>query len=108
MQPPAQRRPHAFLADQLHLPGYRWGLGGDPGRVRRALAALGSARADVVVDAGSVMDPVLRRGAPERFFGFYIAGQQMMAAAIWMQAGLTPYLATFGAFLTCDFLRMAW
>ena len=47
---------------------------------------------------------------PERFFEFYIAEQQMTAAALGMQArGWTPYLATFGAFLTraYDFLRMA-
>src|SRR5690606_40394044 len=47
---------------------------------------------------------------PERFFQFYIAEQQMVAAAVAMQArGWIPYAATFGAFLTraYDFVRMA-
>ena len=79
-----------------------------------ALAALGAARADVVVLDGEVSDSTRTQyfadAYPGRFFQFYIAEQQMTAAAIGMQArGWTPYLATFGAFLTRahDFLRMA-
>ncbi len=47
---------------------------------------------------------------PERFFQFYIAEQQMIGAAVAMQArGWAPYVATFAAFFTRahDFIRMA-
>jgi transketolase len=116
VQPPALRqRPHAFGTSELRLPGYAVGCSvatcdafGD------ALAAVGGARADVVVLDGDVSDATrtehFAAAHPERFFEFFIAEQQMTAAAIGMQArGWTPYLATFGAFLTRaqDFLRMA-
>ena len=116
VQPPAQRqRPHAFLAGQLHLPGYEVGSSvATRDAFGQALAAIGAARADVVVLDGEVSDSTRTQyfadAHPERFFEFYIAEQQMTAAAIGMQArGWTPYLATFGAFLTraYDFLRMA-
>jgi transketolase len=114
--PPAQRqRPHAFPAGQLHLPEYEVGsLVATRDAFGEALAALGAARADVVVLDGEVSDSTRTQyfadGHPGRFFQFYVAEQQMTAAAIGMQArGWTPYLATFGAFLTRahDFLRMA-
>jgi transketolase len=114
--PPAQRhRPHAFPAGQLHLPEYEPGsLVATRDAFGEALAALGAARADVVVLDGEVSDSTRTQyfadAHPGRFFQFYIAEQQMTAAAIGMQArGWTPYLATFGAFLTRahDFLRMA-
>jgi transketolase len=114
--PPAQRhRPHAFPAGQLHLPEYELGsLVATRDAFGEALAALGAARADVVVLDGEVSDSTRTQyfadAHPGRFFQFYIAEQQMTAAAIGMQArGWTPYLATFGAFLTRahDFLRMA-
>ena len=114
--PPAQpQRPHAFPAGQLHLPEYELGsLVATRDAFGEALAALGAARADVVVLDGEVSDSTRTQyfadAYPGRFFQFYIAEQQMTAAAIGMQArGWTPYLATFGAFLTRahDFLRMA-
>jgi transketolase len=114
--PPAQpQRPHAFPAGQLHLPEYELGsLVATRDAFGEALAALGAARADVVVLDGEVSDSTRTQyfadAHPGRFFQFYIAEQQMTAAAIGMQArGWTPYLATFGAFLTRahDFLRMA-
>jgi transketolase len=116
VQPPAQRqRPHAFPAGQLDLPGYEAGSSvATRDAFGEALAALGAARADVVVLDGEVSDSTRTQyfadAHPERFFQFYIAEQQMTAAALGMQArGWTPYLATFGAFLTraYDFLRMA-
>jgi len=116
VQPPAQRqRPHAFRAGPLHLPGYEVGSSvATRDAFGEALAAIGGARADVVVLDGEVSDPTRTQyfadEHPERFFEFYIAEQQMTAAALGMQArGWTPYLATFGAFLTraYDFLRMA-
>jgi len=83
------------------------------GRTRSGLARC-TCGADVVVLDGEVSDSTRTQcfadEHPERFFEFYIAEQQMTAAALGMQArGWTPYLATFGAFLTraYDFLRMA-
>ncbi|GAB3431279.1 transketolase family protein [Flindersiella endophytica] len=79
-----------------------------------ALAALGSARGDIVGLDGEVADSTrmetFAKAHPERFFECYIAEQQMVAAAVGMQArGWTPYVATFAAFLTraYDFIRMA-
>lgn len=80
----------------------------------QALTALGAARPDVVVLDGEVSDSTrteyFARDHPDRFFQCYIAEQQMVAAAIGMQAcGWNPFVATFAAFLTraFDFLRMA-
>ncbi|MFI6299045.1 transketolase [Nonomuraea sp. NPDC050790] len=79
-----------------------------------ALAALGAARHDVVALDGEVADSTKLQAFadafPERFFECYIAEQQMIAAAVGMQArGWVPYAATFAAFLTRahDFIRMA-
>ncbi|HEV2249481.1 MAG TPA: transketolase [Candidatus Limnocylindria bacterium] len=79
-----------------------------------ALAALGAARADVVVLDAEVSNSThaedFKKTAPERFFELYIAEQQMIAAAVGMQVlGLTPFASTFAAFLTraYDFIRMA-
>lgn len=80
----------------------------------QALAALGAARPDVVALDGDVADSTrtqfFAEAFPERFFEFYIAEQQMVAAAVGMQVrGWTPYVATFAAFLSraYDFIRMA-
>lgn len=80
----------------------------------KALAALGHRRPDVVVLDGEVADSTraeyFAAAHPDRFFEFYIAEQQMVAAAVGMQVrGWRPYLASFGAFLTRahDFFRMA-
>lgn len=109
---PAPRR---FPGGTLSLPRF---TPGDQVPTRdafgQALAALGDARGAVVVLDGEVSDST-RSGQfeqvhPERFFQFYIAEQQMVAAAVAMQArGWIPYAATFGAFLTraYDFVRMA-
>jgi transketolase len=79
-----------------------------------ALAGLGDSRPDVVVLDGEVADSTrteqFARLHPDRFFECYIAEQQMVAAAVGMQArGWVAYLATFAAFLTRahDFVRMA-
>jgi len=79
-----------------------------------ALAALGAARADVVVLDGEVSNSThaedFKRTAAERFFEMYIAEQQMVAAAVGMQVlGLVPFASTFAAFMTraFDFIRMA-
>ena len=79
-----------------------------------ALAALGAARADVVVLDGEVSNSThaedFKLTAADRFFEMYIAEQQMVAAAVGMQVvGLIPFASSFAAFLTraCDFIRMA-
>ncbi|MFH8618807.1 transketolase [Streptomyces sp. NPDC017979] len=79
-----------------------------------ALAALGSARGDVVALDGEVGDSTraqdFARAHPERYFECYIAEQQLVAAAVGMRArGYLPFAATFAAFLTRahDFIRMA-
>ena len=79
-----------------------------------ALAALGAARAEVVVLDGEVGNSTFsedfKTTAPERFFEMYIAEQQMVAAAVGMQVvGLVPFASTFAAFMTraFDFIRMA-
>ncbi|WP_406404300.1 transketolase [Streptomyces sp. NBC_00879] len=80
----------------------------------KALAALGSERADVVALDGEVGDSTrteyFDKAHPSRYFECYIAEQQLVAAAVGMQArGYVPYAATFAAFLTRahDFIRMA-
>jgi transketolase len=79
-----------------------------------ALAALGSARTDVVVLDGEVSNStfaeIFAKAHPERYFEMYIAEQQMVAAAVGFQAvGWRPFASTFAAFLSraYDFVRMA-
>ncbi|HTS98502.1 MAG TPA: transketolase [Streptosporangiaceae bacterium] len=110
----AEHDPHA----NGHQPGLpRYDVGESvPTRTAfgEALAALGAAREDIVVLDGEVSDSTrtdsFAAQYPERFFEFYIAEQQMVGAALGMQArGLVPFVATFAAFLTRahDFIRMA-
>ncbi|MFI9586717.1 transketolase [Streptomyces sp. NPDC052236] len=80
----------------------------------KAIAALGSARPDIVVLDGEVGDSTraeyFAKEYPDRYFECYIAEQQLIAAAVGMQVrGYVPYAATFAAFLTRahDFIRMA-
>ncbi len=113
--PESSREPHRFGGGPYRGPAYE--VGGSVATrdaFGAALEALGSARGDVVALDGEVADSTRTEafaGAhPERFFEFYIAEQQMMAAAIGMQRrGWVPYVATFAAFLTraYDFVRMA-
>ena len=79
-----------------------------------ALAALGSARPDVVALDGEVSNStfaeIFAKAHPERYFEMYIAEQQLIAAAVGLQAvGWRPFASTFAAFLSraYDFLRMA-
>ncbi|MFI6792139.1 transketolase [Nonomuraea sp. NPDC050383] len=113
--PEPMPQPYRFDDGPLTLPEYepgtrvatRTGYG-------EALAALGAARGDVVALDGEVADSTrteeFAKAFPERFFEMYIAEQQLVAAAVGMQArGFVPYAATFAAFLTRahDFIRMA-
>jgi transketolase len=79
-----------------------------------ALRALGDARDDVVALDGEVGNSTYSerfgKAHPERFFQMYIAEQQLVSAAVGLQAlGLIPFASTFAAFLTraYDQVRMA-
>ncbi|WP_225095391.1 transketolase [Streptomyces sp. CoH27] len=79
-----------------------------------ALAALGTARGDVVALDGEVGDSTrteeFAMAHPERFFECYIAEQQLVAACVGLATrGWLPYASTFAAFFTRahDFVRMA-
>jgi transketolase len=80
----------------------------------QALAALGTARGDVVALDGEVSNStssqVFAEAHPQRYFEMFIAEQQMIAAAVGFQArGWVAFASTFGAFLSraYDFIRMA-
>lgn len=113
--PPAARMLHAVRTDRLQLPHFERG---DEVATRdafgQALAALGTARDDVVALDGEVGDSTraefFAKEHPERYFECYIAEQQLVATAVGMAArNRLPYAATFAAFLTRahDFVRMA-
>jgi transketolase len=79
-----------------------------------ALAAVGSARGDVVALDGEVSNStyaeIFREAHPDRYFEMYIAEQQLVAAAVGLQVrGWRPFASTFAAFLSraYDFIRMA-
>jgi transketolase len=79
-----------------------------------ALAAIGKSDHRVVVLDGEVSNSTFTdkfaHANPDRFFEIYIAEQQMVSAAVGMQAlGRIPFAATFAAFLTraYDQVRMA-
>ncbi|MGW7609055.1 transketolase [Streptomyces sp. NPDC054766] len=114
-QPPAARTVHAVRSGHLDLPRYDTG---DEIATRdafgQALAALGTARGDIVALDGEVGDSTrtefFAKEHPDRFFECYIAEQQLVATAVGMSArGWVPYASTFAAFLTRahDFVRMA-
>jgi transketolase len=113
---PEGGEPHRFEAGgPLQLPD--WELGEEVATRRAygdALAALGSARGDVVALDGEVSNStyaeIFAEAHPERYFEMYIAEQQMVAAAVGLQVrGWVPFASTFAAFFTraYDFIRMA-
>lgn len=116
VHPPTDvRAPHHVLTGSVELPRYDLG---DKVATRdaygEALAALGTARPDVVALDGETGDSTrtefFAKAHPDRFFECYIAEQQLVAAAVGMQArGWIPYVSTFAAFLARaqDFVRMA-
>jgi transketolase len=108
----AARRP---APGKLQLPRYELG---EEVATRKAygdaLAALGAARPDVVALDGEVSNSTyaetFAKAHPDRYFEMYIAEQQLVAAAVGLQAvGWTPFASTFAAFLSraYDFVRMA-
>ncbi|WP_405845928.1 transketolase [Streptomyces sp. NBC_01518] len=114
-EPLDARALHSVRADHLELP--RFDRGDDvPTRdaFGHALAALGSARGDVVALDGEVGDSTraefFAKEHPDRYFECYIAEQQLVGAAVGLAArGWVPYASTFAAFFTraYDFIRMA-
>ncbi len=112
---PEPAEPHRFAEGELELPSYEVG---DEVATRKAygdaLAAVGSARGDVVGLDGEVsnstMAEAFAKAHPERYFEMYIAEQQMMAAAVGIaKRGWRPFASSFAAFHTraFDFVRMA-
>ncbi|MFC8873005.1 transketolase [Streptomyces sp. NPDC057148] len=114
-EPPAARALHSAGTGEIELPRYDKD---DEVATRNAfgeaLAALGTARGDVVALDGEVGDSTraefFAKEHPERYFECYIAEQQMVATAVGMAArGWVPFATSFAAFLTraYDFVRMA-
>ncbi|MFF4019035.1 transketolase [Streptomyces sp. NPDC001843] len=114
-EPQAARMLHAVHDTSLELPTYDKGEKvATRNAFGAALAALGTARGQVVALDGEVGDSTrteqFAKEHPDRFFECYIAEQQLVASAVGMAArGWVPYAATFAAFLTraYDFVRMA-
>ena len=114
-QPPPARLLHAVRSGHLDLPRHDIGEKvATRDAYGQALAALGTARDDIVALDGEVSDSTraefFAKEHPERFFECYIAEQQLVAAAVGFAArGWVPYASTFAAFLTRahDFIRMA-
>ena len=113
-KPPAGE-PHRFEAGELELP--RYAIGSEVATRKaygEALAALGSARGDVVAIDGEVSNStfaeIFKAAHPERYFEMYIAEQQMAAAAVGLQVrGYRVFASSFAAFHSraYDFIRMA-
>jgi transketolase len=111
---PEPGEPNRFPSGTLELPRYE--VGSEVATRKAygdALTALGAARGDVVaLDAevsNSTYAELFAKAHPERYFEMFIAEQQMVAAAIGIQAlGWRPFASTFAAFLSraYDFVRM--
>jgi transketolase len=112
---PKPGQPHRFRTNGGTLP--RWELGEEVATRQaygQALTELGALRGDVVALDGEVsnstMSELFAKAHPDRYFEMFIAEQQMIAAAVGLQArGWVAFASTFGAFLTRahDFIRMA-
>jgi transketolase len=115
VQSPAAAPTFEIAREQVERPSYEVGAKvATRGAYGDALAWLGSIDERVVaLDAEVGNSTYAERFAqkhPDRFFEMYIAEQQMVAAAVGMQArGWKPFASTFGAFLSraYDFIRMA-
>jgi len=80
----------------------------------KALVAIGASRSDVVALDGEVSNSTrakfFAKTHSDRFFEMFIAEQQMLGAAMGLQARhYKPFVSSFGAFLSraYDFVRMA-
>jgi len=112
---PEPAEPHRFPDGPLELPRYELG---EEVATRKAygeaLTALGSARGDIVALDGEVSNStfaeLFAKAHSERYFEMYIAEQQLIAAAVGLQArGWNAFASTFAAFFSraYDFIRMA-
>ena len=109
--PPAR----AYAGSSPLLPTYEVGTEKATRRAYgEALAALGSAREDIVAMDGEVSNStfsgLFADAHSERFFEMFVAEQQMIAAAVGFDVrGLTPFASAFAAFFSraYDFIRMA-
>jgi transketolase len=112
---PDPAEPHRFPDGPLELPRYEVGQEVATRKAYgEALAALGSARGDVVALDGEVSNStfaeIFKEAHPDRFFEMYIAEQQLIAAAVGLHArGWNAFASTFAAFFSraYDFIRMA-
>jgi len=112
---PEPAEPHRFPDGPLELPSYELGQEVATRKAYgEALAALGSARGDVVALDGEVSNStfaeIFKDAHPDRFFEMYIAEQQLVAAAVGLHArGWNAFGSTFAAFFSraYDFIRMA-
>jgi transketolase len=114
-QPDRSAEPHRFETGGLELPS--WDEGEEVATRRAygdALAALGSARGEVVALDGEVNNStyaeIFAEAHPDRYFEMYIAEQQLVAAAAGLQVrGWVPFGSSFAAFFSraYDFIRMA-
>jgi transketolase len=115
-KPDRSGEPHRFeVSGSLELP--TWDEGEDVATRRAygdALAALGSARGDVVALDGEVSNStfaeIFRDAHPDRYFEMYIAEEQLVAAAVGLQVRKwVPFGSSFAAFFSraYDFIRMA-
>jgi transketolase len=112
---PESAEPHSFPNGPLELPRYELGQEVATRKAYgEALAALGSARGDVVALDGEVSNStfaeIFKQAHPDRFFEMYIAEQQLVAAAVGLHArGWNAFASTFAAFFSraYDFVRMA-
>jgi transketolase len=114
-KPDTTTAPHTFPAEDGGLP--TWKVGEEVATrlaYGEALTALGTVRGDVVALDGEVSNSthseLFAKAHPDRYFEMYIAEQQMVAAAVGLQArGWVSFASTFAAFLSraYDFIRMA-
>jgi transketolase len=115
-KPDRSGEPHRFeTTGPLELPS--WDEGEEVATRRAygdALAALGSARGEVVALDGEVNNSTyaefFAEAHPDRYFEMYIAEQQLIAAAVGLQVrGWVPFGSSFAAFFSraYDFIRMA-
>jgi transketolase len=114
-RPDRSQEVHGFPTEGGEMPS--WELGEEVATRKaygEALTALGSRRGDVVALDGEVSNStyseIFAEAHPDRYFEMFIAEQQLVAAAVGIQArGWTPFASTFAAFFSraYDFVRMA-
>jgi transketolase len=113
--PPEWPPPRPYLKRTPVVPSYAIGSKQATRRAYgEALAALGTARGDVIAMDGEVSNStfsgLFAEAHPERFFEMYASEQQMIGAAVGFDVrGLTTFASAFAAFFSraYDFIRMA-